>query len=189
MFPLHDWQHRRRAGRIARIVAPYLSEGDTVLDFGCGDMSIAREIESLKQVSLCGLDVLPNGSSGMPFVYYSGIAVPFKSKSFDTTICSFALHHVYDVDLSLKECIRATRKRLLILEDVYTNSGELLMLKILDTFGKLTYKLMHFPFNFRTEDDWVKTFRYHSLTLVETKPIRPDGWRPARHRLFVLDIA
>jgi len=188
MFFLHALKRLKRAQRIARFVYPHLSTGDMVLDFGCGDMLISEQVKLLRSINIYGIDVIRTPQSHRSSIVYLGPTIPFKSKSFDATVCSFVLHHIDDVEPALSECIRVTKRRLLILEDVYTNATELLTLKGLDTLGKLSRWSINLPYNFRTEEGWVKLFHAHQLKVVGVQSIRPEFYRPARHRLFVLDV-
>jgi ubiquinone/menaquinone biosynthesis C-methylase UbiE len=188
MNALHALKRRKRAERIARVVTPFLSVGDQVLDFGCGDMLIAEKITLLQSVDIFGVDVPNTSVPPRLSTIYRGSIIPFRSKSFDVTMCSFVLHHIDDNERSLSECIRVTRKRLIVLEDVYTNAAELMALKSLDTMGRLSYWSINLPYNFRTEAGWIEQFRSLQLRLVALQSIRPEFWRPARHRMFVLDL-
>ena len=49
-------------------------------------------------------------------------ALPFPSESFDTVLLITVLHHTRDPETLLREALRVTRNKLIILEDVYNNA-------------------------------------------------------------------
>src|SRR5439155_6051222 len=49
---------RLRARRLARLIASELGAGDRVLDVGCGDLGIGKEVRKIVDVSWTGVDVL-----------------------------------------------------------------------------------------------------------------------------------
>jgi ubiquinone/menaquinone biosynthesis C-methylase UbiE len=119
---------------------------------------------------------------------YDGKVIPFNDDSFDVTYAAFMLHHTTNTRSLISECIRVTRQRLLILEDVYKNNFELFISKALDHANLLTSSDMNIPFNFRKENEWISLFRHPRLKLINTQKVRPVAFRPTRHRLFILEV-
>ena len=77
---------------------------------------------------------------------------------------------------------------LIVLEDVYQNAFELSLLKLLDYHGnRVISEDMSLPFNFRTEMEWKGVFESLDTGSVTVENIRPNHWRPSRHRMFVVE--
>jgi SAM-dependent methyltransferase len=182
----------KRGEYFAAMIAPYVENGATVLDLGCGDLAIARALRRrLDRLHIVGVDVLAPpaaaaSTAGISFAKYDGTLLPVGSKSVDTTYVAFVLHHTFAAEEVLHEAIRVTRRNLVILEDVYTNAIEKALLKFFDAGNRLQAPAMALPFCFRTEPEWLETFRRLGLTRVESVPIRPVIPKPTRHRKFVV---
>lgn len=179
---------RRRAKRIACFIYPLLSKGDVVLDFGCGNLLIAEFIQENLDAKIIGIDVIDINLTSLPLEIYDGKRLPFEDKYFDITYSAFAFHHTNVIDLLLSECIRVTKRRIIILEDVYENNFELLITKALDYSNKLFSLEIDIALNFKTELEWMLLFNKFKIRDVKIQKIRPVLLRPTRHRLFVLDL-
>lgn len=91
--------------------------GKRVLEVGCGKAFLAKKLS--EKYSVTGVDILvatstrkENGS--MQFVNANAEHLPFKDKSFDTTICTHTLEHVQNFEKTVAELRRVSRKRLII---------------------------------------------------------------------------
>ena len=71
------------------LLLPYLTGCQSILDFGCGDLSLAKALkETLPQTIITGVDVVDSGKrvSGVQFLLYDGEKLPHKNKTFDATV-------------------------------------------------------------------------------------------------------
>ena len=144
-----------RASRITSYLAKHVASGETVLDCGCGSMLIAEMLRSRSGIHAFGTDVIHLNQRNDYFCMCSGERLAFTNNSFDNVCLIFALHHMSDPIAAVRECLRVTKKRLIVLEDVYQNSFELSLLKLLDYHGnRVISEDMSLPFNFRTEMEW-----------------------------------
>ena len=180
--------NKRRAKKIANFICPLLSEGDRVLDFGCGNLLVAEFIQANLDVKIIGIDIIDINLMSLPLKIYDGERIPFEDKYFDVTYVGFLFHHTDTIDSLLSECIRVTKKRIIILEDVYENNFELWITKTLDYSNKLTSLEIDIALNFKKEVEWIALFSKFKLRDVKIQRIRPVLLRPTRHRLFVLDL-
>jgi ubiquinone/menaquinone biosynthesis C-methylase UbiE len=177
-----------RASRIANHLSKFVNPNETVLDCGCGSMLVSEMLQGRCGVNAFGADVIRLNQTNHHFCLCSGESLAFKSASFDVVFLIFTLHHISNPIDALEEGLRVTKKRLIVLEDVYQNQQELQLLKILDWYGNiLISKEMSFPFNFKTETEWKSIFNSLNAKLITVESIRPTPWRPSRHRLFVLE--
>ena len=188
MKKINRFFNKRRAKKIANFICPLLSKGDKVLDFGCGNLLVAEFIQGNLDVRIIGVDVIDINLTSLPLKIHDGERIPFEDKSFDVTYAGFVFHHTDTIDSLLSECIRVTKKRIIILEDVYENDFELWITKILDYSNKLASPDIDILLNFKKEIEWIALFNKFKLGDVKIQKIRPVLLRPTRHRLFVLDL-
>lgn len=182
-----DFSHYR-AKRISSFILPHLKCEQKVLDFGCGDLLVGKYIKDRLNLDLTGIDVIDMNRTNINFLKYNGVKIPFKDKSFDTTYSSFVFHHIKNIPKLLTECLRVTKKRLLILEDVPKNNLEMFISKMLDYSNLLLSNQMSIPLNFQSEKRWMKLLQQMNLNLVKAYDVRPNPIRPSRHIMFVVDL-
>ena len=177
-----------RASRIANYLSKFVHSNETVLDCGCGSMLVSEMLQEQYGVTAFGADVIRLNNNNHHFCLCSGESLAFKSAYFDAVFLIFTLHHISNPIQALQEGLRVTKKKLIVLEDVYQNQQEFHLLKMLDWYGNiLISKEMPFPFNFKTENEWKAIFNRLNTKLITVERIRPTPWRPSRHRLFVLE--
>ena len=81
------------------LIKSYLSDEEKVLDLGCGDLGLAKEMtRHLKQVRINGIDVIPlktknPKSRRISYQQYDGVKIPYPDKAFDLVIVFYVLHH------------------------------------------------------------------------------------------------
>jgi ubiquinone/menaquinone biosynthesis C-methylase UbiE len=178
----------KRAQRVSEIIQPWIVTGDRVLDFGCGNLLIGRTLQNNIDVQVIGVDVIDVNNTDLPLTVYNGDVIPFDNNSFDVTYAAFMLHHTTNIYTLISECARVTKRRILILEDIYINKFELLVMKFLDHVNLFTSTDMNIPMNFKKESEWLSLLERPGWKLVKSKKIRPVALRPTRHRLFVIDF-
>lgn len=182
-----DFSHYR-AKRISAFILPHLESNHRVMDFGCGDLLIGKYLKDRLNLDLTGIDVIDTNRTDINFRKYDGKTIPFKDKSFDTTYASFVFHHIQNIPQLLAECLRVTKKRLVILEDVPKNNLEKFITKMLDYSNLLLSDQMNIPMNFQSEKSWVHLFQQMNLNLVKVYDVVPNPIRPTRHKMFVVEM-
>jgi len=184
-FPL---EQAYRAHRIERSLRKHLEGADTLLDCGSGSMRVAKLIEKRQGLKAYGTDVIHLKAGHTRFCLCAGEHLPFADNSFDVVTLMFVLHHTTDAAVAIKECARVARKRVVILEDIYSHPLEKEWLKFLDVLGNFTISLdMPFPFTFKSVAEWERVFADLGLHLAASERIVPSPLRPSRHRLFLLE--
>ena len=114
----YDVSKLLRAHRVAR----RLHDGEEVLDVGCGDVRLLRDLALFRNLKRrVGIDVaLPQApDSGIEVAAYDGEALPFADGSFDSVIFGYFLHYLtrdHAVRL-LEEGCRVARRSLFVLDD------------------------------------------------------------------------
>src|SRR5215813_5912604 len=86
--------HRRRVKVTAELLAERIPPNSQVLDIGCGDGSISRQIMQLRpDVRIRGVEVLPRAECKIECDPYDGKHLPFADNSFDACMMVDVLHH------------------------------------------------------------------------------------------------
>ncbi len=174
------------------LLLPYLDGTKQLLDFGCGDLSLAKGLKkALPKLKITGVDVVDAGvrSKEIEFKLYNGHTLPFPQKTFDTTIIYHVFHHCDDPRAALAEVMRVTKKQLLIVEPVYRSSLDLFFMKILDRVGNGWRNVtIPMPFTFQKEStwtDWAREFKW-KVTATRHAGVLPC-WLPfGETKLFVI---
>lgn len=115
---------KKRVEKIGDELLDFIKEGDTILDFGCGDMSLSKYLLSQKTIFLTGVDNVDYNVNDVNFVKYDGGRLPFNDNKFDVVFAIFVLHHTSGPEFYLRELIRVSKKKIVICEDTYTNKRE-----------------------------------------------------------------
>ncbi len=169
-----------------------MGDAGSLLDFGCGDVSLAKLLhKEFPRLAITGVDVVDSGmrAEGIVFRRYDGKTLPFKNNTFDVSISYHVFHHCIDPRAAFGEVARVTKKKLLIVEPVYRNRMDLFFMKIADRLGNgwrgVTIPM---PFTFQKEATWRRFAREFHWTVAETKTVGVlPKWLPIGEAiLFVL---
>ncbi len=177
-----------RANRIARSVLRHIRPGESILDCGCGTMHVARAIRAQSAGPVFGVDTLDLNRTTLPFCLCPGERLAFASAGVDVVLLIGVLHHTRRARQVLTECLRVARRSVIVLEDVPGAGWELTMLKALDWLGNRPLSgEMNLPYEFRSDREWRSIFGELGTPVRSAEAVRPNPWRPSRHRLYVLD--
>jgi SAM-dependent methyltransferase len=179
-----------RTQRLAKIIGAHLNDGDRVLDVGCGNMRIGREILRTKKLTWIGVDTIDYHEGDLEFHLYDGKKLPFPSNDVQVILFSFVLHHCFDPAAVLDEACRVAEKRLIILEDI-AEGGRFRrwLVKCHDYLAnKLFEPDMTLPYAFKTRSEWLEIFQSRGLNVTSTEPVKTQPlFAFGNQTLFVLD--
>jgi SAM-dependent methyltransferase len=88
-----------------------------VLDVGAGNGYLLSRLSQARQWQrIAGVDVVARPNSALRFESHTGQlpALPFADKEFDVVTCTHVIEHLLDVEASVKELLRVTKQRLLV---------------------------------------------------------------------------
>jgi SAM-dependent methyltransferase len=106
----HRRVHQPRVGRVARALAAQIGQAGSLLDIGCGDGTVARDIAAAVGADrVAGVDVKVRAEVAVEVTAYDGVRLPFPDRSFDAVVISDVLHHCEDPRAVLREALRVAR--------------------------------------------------------------------------------
>lgn len=151
----------------ARVLAPFINPKESVLDFGCGDLSLAQHLRSLYPgLRVSGADVVDEHRrvKGIAFTLYDGTTLPFPDKSFDTVYSYHVYHHCEDPKEQFLDCIRVSRKRVIFVEPVIRNLMDNLGIRWTDwVFNTWRRPPIALPYHFLSREQWYRIFAANKL--------------------------
>jgi len=155
-----------RAKVIIKEIEKELKNGDKILDIGSGVCNIA-EILLKRNFKLIPLDI-KNLSfvDGINPIIYDGEKIPFKDKEFDVALIITVLHHTPKSEKILEEAKRVAKK-IIVLEDIYTNFFHKHLTFFLDSLVNLEFK--NCPHSNKTDEKWKSLFKKLNLNLKKAK--------------------
>ena len=161
---LFEGHNKNRAVKIALQLKDFIKKGDKVLDIGLGNGFVAKQIMDYYNVYMEGVDVVDYNDTNIKNTIYNGLNLPFKSSSFDCVLILQTLHHCTDQIQVLKEAKRVSKKRMIIMEDVYDNKFEKLMTFMHDYISNKR-KGVDCPYYFHNKQEWEKIFKNLKLKI------------------------
>lgn len=184
---------RVNAIRKVKLLRKYLQNEGSVLDFGCGDLSMAHELEKINpKLSITGLDVVDFGKRypHIRFRKFGGQKIPYSANTFDTVIAYHVFHHTDNPRNLFAECCRVARKRVLFVEPTYRTPWELPGMAIMDwllNFWK--EKRISMSYRFYSKSWWLSMTEEERMKLIGVADVEPlPSWLPTgRSLLFVVD--
>lgn len=172
---LHErWIFRRRVAVLAEAVGTALAPlvPGTLLDVGCGDGRITRDVaDRLPGLRVEGIDVLVRPQSLIPVQRYDGCHLPCADASFDVVMAVDVLHHADDPGAILGEMARVAR-RWIVLKDHFRD-GLLAdrTLRFMDDVGNRRHGV-RLPYHYLSKVEWAQLFSRLGLRAVSEDPLR-----------------
>lgn len=144
-------------------VLPHLSQGQQHVDVGCGNGLIVQHLRQKDYpcvaVDVADLSIVPE----VAVIVYDGLHLPFEDKAFDTALLLTVLHHTPDPIPVLEETARIA-KRLVIVEDVYSNKFQQYLTYGMDTLVNLGHSSM--TYQNKSDAGWKAAFEAMNWQVV-----------------------
>jgi SAM-dependent methyltransferase len=182
MQRLHKPIYERRIEVLSELILSNLRIADRVLDVGCGSGALGRAIldhaKKKPELSVRGLERNPRGGEKIEVDALTGDRFPYEDDSFDVVTVLDVLHHDEDPDRVLAECVRVS-KRLVIVKD-HKPEGLLAQSRIslLDWAANRPYGVKCL-YRYPTLEGWHKAFARAGMTItkeITTMELYPKGW-------------
>jgi ubiquinone/menaquinone biosynthesis C-methylase UbiE len=162
----HRAVHNRRVRILSQHVAQIIPDGGRVLDVGCGDGLISREIMSQRpDLEIEGVDVMLRPTTHIPATTFDGSVLPFGDGSFDYVTIVDVLHHTTDPVIMLAESRRVARKGVVIKDHLREGFVAGATLRVMDWVGNRGHDVV-LPYNYLTREQWDAAFRKAKLRVV-----------------------
>lgn len=157
---------RIKYARIAR----HLSREGRLLDIGTGNGGLVAGLRqdgfTVDTVDVKDISFFP----AVKPVIYDGKTLPYAEASFDACTIITVLHHTPDPERILEEARRVTRKRIVIMEDIYRNPLQKHLTFFTDSLVNLEFA--GHPHTNRSDAEWRATFDRLGLKLVFREDFR-----------------
>jgi SAM-dependent methyltransferase len=107
----HHRVHLPRVERVAVALAAQIGRAGSLLDIGCGDGTVARDIaRRVGAERVAGVDIKVRPEVAIEVKAYDGLHLPYPDASFDAVVISDVLHHCQDPPAVLREALRVASK-------------------------------------------------------------------------------
>jgi SAM-dependent methyltransferase len=166
---LHDrFIVERRSKILADLLAPRVSPFAEVLDVGCGDGRVAREIERRRpDTRFRGFDVLPRPDCRIAVQMFDGSTIPSPDRAVDDVLFVDVLHHAADPAKLLAEGARVARRAILIKDHLLEGRFAGMTLRFMDRVGNERHGVA-LPYNYWSRGTW--------LAHISARKLRVESW-------------
>jgi SAM-dependent methyltransferase len=162
--------HPRRVRVLADLIAPWLSPSAAVLDVGCGDGLLAREIVRRRpDTTVRGIDVLVRPTAAIDVAPFDGQRIPYGDGAFESVMLVDVLHHTDDPAVLLREAMRAARADVIVKDHTMDSRLAGRILRFMDRAGNERHGV-RIPYNYWPTRRWHAAFAELRLETVDWIP-------------------
>ncbi len=157
---------RARANDLISKIKPFLNKEDHILDIGAGTCNVSEILLGE------GYNIVPLDIQDLSFVddikpiLYDGNKIPFNDNKFDLALIVTVLHHTPHPEKIIREARRVS-KRIIIIEDIYTNIFHKYLTYFFDSLVNLEF--IGHPHTNKNDKQWRAVFNKFGLKLVEAR--------------------
>lgn len=183
----------KNTNRKADKIAKYINGPLTLLDFGCGDLSLAQELyKRNKKLKITGIEVIDfkKRFRGINFTLFDGKIIPYKDKTFDVVLAYNVFHHTENPEWTFSECARVAKKIVIFIEPIYRFSMELPGMILTDwLFNVWKGEDIPMKYTFRSPAWWKEIIKKYKFHLKSTEDVEPMPWisPTGRSTLFYIE--
>lgn len=156
-----NFKDKRRNASKAKLIGNFLNQSHTILDIGTGSGGLANYLMQ-NNFRVTTVDVVDKTvHSHITPIIYDGLHLPFEDKSFDTSMLITVLHHCPNPEQVFSEGVRVSKKKIIVLEDVYSNWLMKQLTWFMDSLVNIEFK--GHPHSNKSEAQWEALFQKHNL--------------------------
>lgn len=157
----------RRTRVLGAALAGLLPDKARVLDVGCGDGTVARQILARRpDVQVRGIDVLVRPRALIPVERYDGTHIPGEADSCDVAMFVDVLHHTPDPRVLLQEARRVAAQRIVIKDHLCEGAADYATLRFMDWVGNAHHGVA-LPYNYWSRRAWQDAFADLGLRVLD----------------------
>jgi len=148
----------RRVRVLAELLELQILASARVLDVGCGDGSLGKQIADHRpDISVEGVELAVRPDCQIPCRAFNGIVLPFPDASYDLSLLVDVLHHTDDATVLLREAVRVSRTFVLIKDHFCESALDEATLRGMDWVGNRPHGV-RLPYNYQSRAEWDRTF-------------------------------
>ncbi|MBI3577541.1 methyltransferase domain-containing protein [Candidatus Gottesmanbacteria bacterium] len=168
-FPafINDLLGGKRARVIGERILPYLKNSKTIIDVGCGTGHVTAFLleknKDVVAVDIRNQSLAPNTK----VVIYDGKRLPYKDKTFDTSLLITVLHHTPSPLVVFSEAARVSKGDMVIIETTYKSFIGKIFIVLFDSLVGRQMK----PYwgSYKTDAEWQHFFKQNGFKVVSTQ--------------------
>ncbi len=150
---------RRRVGVLGAHLEKHLPIRGSLLDVGCGDGALARELARRRpELEIHGLDTLLRPDALIPVEVFDGERIPRADRSVDCVVLVDVLHHCTHPEALLAEAARVMREKIVIKDHLLEGWLAGPTLRLMDRVGNARHGV-DLPFSYWPEARWRAAWR------------------------------
>ena len=144
----------RRTHVLADRLAKVIPQRCSVLDVGCGDGRVGKEILRRRpDLKIEGVEVLVRDAVEIPVQPFDGVHLPFPDRHFDVVLFTDVLHHTADPMILLREASRVAQRCIVIKDHLKEGVLGAATLRFMDFVGNSRYGVV-LPYNYWKREQW-----------------------------------
>lgn len=162
---LTQLKDKRRNKEKTQLIGLFLDDCKKIVDIGTGSGGLARSLIQ-KGYVVTPVDVINKTTyTEIKPLIYNGTKLPFPDKTFDASLLITVLHHCKNPEQVFEEALRVSSKKMIILEDVYSNCLMKHLTWFMDSLLNMEFK--GHPHSNKSEEEWEALFATHNLKIVK----------------------
>lgn len=156
-----NFKDKRRNVSKAKLINNFLNQSHTIIDIGTGSGGLANYLME-NNFEVTSVDVIDKTvHKAITPIIYDGLHLPFEDKSFDASMLITVLHHCTNPEQVFSEAVRVSKKKIMVLEDVYSNWLMKRLTWFMDSLVNMEFK--DHPHTNKSEAEWEALFQKHNL--------------------------
>ncbi|MCB1098070.1 MAG: class I SAM-dependent methyltransferase [Verrucomicrobiae bacterium] len=174
---LHKPIYEARVSELIKRVSYSVRRGDSLLDVGCGGGELGVRLGNELELKVEGVERFPREGCRIGVTQIETSFFPFPDNAFDHVLVADVLHHEWDDDILLKECLRVCRKSVIIKDHKLDGVLAIHRIALMDWLANTAYGV-ECIYRYRTCAGWHHLFSRlgaHIVSEITSMRLYPTG--------------